>query len=176
LLRAYWHEWIPRWSDDFARFSAALLPTWGLPHTATDDERALFVRPGRAARDALLLVCSASYDMADMLCDALRVYGYRAVWQPDRETTRAVGVSAVIWDGRMEDGHKIAELRAVYPAAPIVALVDFPRLDEVLQAELAGATAVMGKPFMLDELYRQVDQLLAGPTKTATNLPEKGAA
>jgi CheY-like chemotaxis protein len=45
------------------------------------------------------------------------------------------------------------------PATPIVAIVDFPRVEDRDRAMAAGAAAVLSKPLLLDDLFWQLDQL-----------------
>ena len=46
------------------------------------------------------------------------------------------------------------------PTVPIVALLGFPRVEDRDRALAAGATAVLAKPLLLDDLFWQLDQLI----------------
>jgi CheY-like chemotaxis protein len=43
--------------------------------------------------------------------------------------------------------------------APVVALAGFPRADNVARALAAGISAVIAKPYLLDDLCWQIEQL-----------------
>jgi CheY-like chemotaxis protein len=79
-----------------------------------------------------------------------------------------LSVDAVLCDlefgGTAEQLSTLAALKAVTGAAPLIALVGFPRLDDVSRLQSAGATAVVSKPFLTGDLLWQIEQLL--PTKS----------
>jgi CheY-like chemotaxis protein len=82
------------------------------------------------------------------------------------------GVTLGIYDALRLDSAERERMRrfalAVRPA-PVMALVDFPRVADVEHWRAAGAAAVLSKPVNLDDLFWQLDQLLL------TNLPARCA-
>jgi DNA-binding NarL/FixJ family response regulator len=65
---------------------------------------------------------------------------------------------------------QLACFAATISPAPVVALVDFPRLAECEEVRAAGAAVVMPKPCLLDDLLWQVKQVLH--RETPASLPE----
>jgi AmiR/NasT family two-component response regulator len=83
------------------------------------------------------------------------------------ELFRRESIIAGIWEGRQLDAHECARLKQFCGElaarnAPVVAVLDFPRLDRCAQAYELGAAAVVGKPWdnasLLETLRRAVQQ------------------
>jgi len=156
-VRVYWHQWSARWGQELARLRAGLCPTWGLPPTATDEERLM-----QAAREpapqgqGLVVLVSRHPAVADLLGEACRQAGYATVCEtsvPHRP--RFQGAKAVVFDATDCEGEEARELDALasaLPKVPILALMDFPRLEDRHRAIAHGATAVLAKPLLLDDL------------------------
>nr|NIL96717.1 hypothetical protein [Planctomycetales bacterium]NIP68851.1 hypothetical protein [Planctomycetales bacterium] len=70
MLRTYWHHWLPHWSSELRQFVRHQLTTWGLPTTASDDERWIGAAPLPQGGQGLILIQSATWDMAEMLCQS----------------------------------------------------------------------------------------------------------
>lgn len=65
-------------------------------------------------------------------------------------------IAAGIWVGGQLDAVEeldLANFRGWLPVeSPLVALLDFPRRDRIRRAEQLGVTAVLGKPWRIDQL------------------------
>jgi len=48
------------------------------------------------------------------------------------------------------------------PVAPIVALLDFPRIEDRRRALAAGAQAILSKPLQVDDLFWELDRRKKG--------------
>ena len=92
--------------------------------------------------------------MERLLSDTCRKAGYATAWLHPRSPSRIQGAVAAIYDGALLDTSgldAITELiRGVAPA-PVLALLDAPRIQDVRQARSLGAE-VLAKPFRVDEL------------------------
>jgi len=161
MLRTYWHCWLAHWKRDFLRFSDSQLPTWGLPTTATDDERTLFCHPREVSSGKFLAVRSQCDDLADMLCTVCRRWGFGAVWLDPRCPPRIEGPAAILWEGNPTRLHDLRTVRQMYPETPVLALIDFPRWEDVRQVELLGPATVLSKPLNLDDLFSRLEDLLS---------------
>jgi DNA-binding NarL/FixJ family response regulator len=67
----------------------------------------------------------------------------------------ATGVEIVLWDAglaSLTDFSELARLKSAYPGASIIALADFPRIEDQQRLLDAGVAAVLSKPVMLAEL------------------------
>ncbi|HEX3997366.1 MAG TPA: hypothetical protein VHX65_02335 [Pirellulales bacterium] len=167
-LRNYWHQWLPRMGPQFERAARGQRPVWSLPTTATDDERLLATvergeLPQRTpASRGLIAVLLSSGVMARAVCDACPTRGYACIWLPHGREKYLAGVRAVIWDAPpvVESwAGSMAQLRQAWKDTPIVALAGFPRIEDVERLRAAGAAAVVSKPFLLDDLFWQIEQL-----------------
>jgi AmiR/NasT family two-component response regulator len=75
---------------------------------------------------------------------------------------------AAIWDGGQLSGGELAALREFaarvhtsHAAAPVIVLLDFPRVEHLQAARDAGAAAVLGKPYQVAHLVNELDRLIA---------------
>jgi hypothetical protein len=162
-LRYYWHQWIARMAPEFARLAAGECPVWGLPLTATDDER-LFALPGDPPkRDrGLLAIHTRNAETASALCDAAARRGFGAVWVRSRPMPYLSGVRAAIWEatrGTPDEARELAAWRSALGDVAMVALLDFPRVEDRDFARAAGAALIVSKPFWLDDLFGQIERL-----------------
>ena len=160
LIRTVWHQWIPSWADDFQARTVTRLPGWGLPETAADEER-LLARAARRwpSRSGLIAIASRRFDTAELHGEACRLRGYSTAWLKNGEDLLRIGRPAlVIWDGDTDQMAELSSIRA-NSSAPIVALIDFPRADDVRRATEAGAAAVLSRPTSWDCLFWHLDRL-----------------
>ena len=75
---------------------------------------------------------------------------------------RVGGATAILWDGsdcRGEECEELRRLAAAMAPTPLVALLDFPRIEDFERAEAAGAAAVLSKPLQLADLFWELDRL-----------------
>ncbi len=92
--------------------------------------------------------------MEALLSGACRKAGYATAWVHPRQAARVRGTAAAIYDGASLDTAGLAELRQLsvtVSPAPLLALLDAPRIQDVRLARTLGA-AVLAKPFCIDEL------------------------
>jgi CheY-like chemotaxis protein len=165
-LRYYWHQWIARLAPEFARAERGECPGWALPTTVTDEERLLALEYPRPTLDrGLLTIHTRGAETAAALCAAAASRGFGAVWIRSRRMPQVSGVRAAIWTaarGAAEEARELAEWRAILGGVPIVALVNFPRIEDRELLLAAGATLVVSKPFWLDDLFGPLERLLDG--------------
>jgi hypothetical protein len=163
-VRVYWHQWPARCGRELAGLAGGLRGSWTLPATAGDEERLLALNPAPGARrEGLIVVCAQQVEMGDWLADACRQRGYATVWVRPGESVRPGGARAAIFDGADADAVEADQLRGLAESlepAPVVALLDFPRIEDQARAVRAGAAAVLSKPLLLEDLFWQLDRLL----------------
>jgi len=164
-IRIYWHEWSARVEREFACLRKGEPSTWALPITAGEEERLLLAaeRP-YTQREGLIAICSPQFEMHEWLAAACAGRGYRSVWLRPHRTVRVEGATAAIFDGnecRAEEIEAIERLARSLDQIPIIALLDFPRVDDRNRALAAGARAVLSKPLRIDDLFWQIDRFLA---------------
>ena len=165
-IRIYWHQWPARFEQELGRLRDGVCSSWALPITASEEERFLAMADvPLPRREGLIAIATPQFEMQDWLSTACRRSGYATVWlRPDRPV-RIEGARAAIFDASGSTGDKLAALRrlaAALASAPIVALWDFPRVEDRDRALAAGARAVLSKPLVLEDLFWQIDKLLVG--------------
>ncbi|HLA85051.1 MAG TPA: hypothetical protein VJL29_09670 [Thermoguttaceae bacterium] len=165
VIRLYWHQWRPQAERELARLIADGGSTWSLPSTATDEERLLARTPEAADANSLdvegglglVALCADRADIHDWLSAALVRRGYSTAWLRPGEPVRLQGVRAAVFDAGLADRHETISLHELAvklgPRVPIVALADFPRIENHDRLLAAGASAVLSKPLLLDDLF-----------------------
>jgi hypothetical protein len=136
---------------------------WSLPPTATDEERLLEIskRPQRGNR-GLLAIHSRDAEMAAVLCDAAGSRGFAAVWVREPSMSHIAGIRAGVWNATTSSAGEAQEMnrwRAALGGVPTAALIDFPRIEDRQRFLEAGAAAIVSKPFWLDDVFWQIEQL-----------------
>jgi len=170
-IRIYWHQWLPQCQRELDALGKGYCPAWGLPMTATDEERLL--RPAvelLVGESGLVAIHSQWYEMYCWLSEACRRRGYSTIWLRPGGTIRLEGARAAIFDGTdcgRAEVDRLEQMAAALAPAPVVALLDFPRIEDHDRAIAAGAGAVMSKPLLLDDLFWQLNRLLRDQPNSA---------
>jgi hypothetical protein len=159
-VRVYWHQWPARCGQELGRLAQGECPAWGLPVTASEEERLLAEAVvSWPPRHGLIAICARSFDVAEMLATACRSCGYATVWLRPSRPGRVTGVAAAVFDGSDlcdPESDDLRRLAASIRPAPVVALLDFPRVEDRDRALASGATAVLSKPLQLGDLRASI--------------------
>ncbi|MBI3468929.1 MAG: hypothetical protein HY000_38485 [Planctomycetes bacterium] len=173
--RLYWHQWQAHCALDEIQMAAGVCPSWGLPVTATEEDRLLWAaeHPAPVFLDKgkeLPIVGILSNQQAtwEWLASACEQLGCRAIWlRPDQVHER---LSVILW-GYAGDPSEESQLSAVLASQsdrpPVLALVTFPRAGDLQDLSRLGVTALIGKPVRLDELRWHLQSLQGGVERTA---------
>ena len=165
-IRIYWHQWHVRAERELRRLMQRQCPSWGLPVTATEEERLLASAAQTPPRgQGLVAIHAGGFAMGDWLSEACRTCGYSTVWLRPSNYTHVEGAVAAIFDGSDLDGEELDQLRRFTHAlghTPVIALLDFPRIEDERRAIAAGAAAVLSKPLNIDDLFWQLDEAVGG--------------
>ena len=165
-LRAYWHQWTPRWQRQLARWRGRACPVWGQPLTAVEEENWLADAQPENRRSGLVVVRAAAKETATALADACRSHGYDTATVPPGQAAQFSSATATLWDATAEqaaDAELVQRLSRQAGGAPIVALLSFPRGEHCDRAMAAGVAAVIAKPLLLEDLFWYLDRLAASP-------------
>jgi CheY-like chemotaxis protein len=162
-LTTYWHQWAARFGGEVEIVRRGGNPGWALPLTATADEQILAATDSsfQQSRSGTIAICASSATAAASLVDLCRAAGYDTWIVADDGRIRASGASAVLWDTTVEqmtDTRRVAELRGRLSGAPLVAIVGFPRTEDVESAQRAGIAAVVSKPLLAGDLFWHLDR------------------
>lgn len=159
VLRLYWHQGEARLQE----FLAESNPLWSHPRTATEVERLLDLPAPRVSGQQNLIAIGTETSIAYQGLAATCVEaGYATAWIAPRQLTMIQGAAAGIWDesqlpGSLEPWHAFAShLRN----APVVALVNFPRLADYQRLQNQGIDQLIAKPFMNTDLIGAIEQQL----------------
>lgn len=158
VIRLYWHQWM-RLLPEIAALEAGRSSAWSLPATATEEERLLWAASQAwPARRGLAAIVSDDYATAQWLIDACRSRGLATVWACRAQRVAVQGADFVLWDVVSPDDTRaeLSRLTAAFPQSKIIALANFPRLDDERHWRSAGVAAVLAKPFLLSDLFGQM--------------------
>ena len=166
VIRLYWHQAPDRCQRELRHLIEGRGSTWGLPITATEEERLLAAaQTPLPQRQGAIAIYTRLGAMETWLAAVCRRCGYATVWQRGPHYARLQGVTAAIYDGSDLSGEEVEEVRRLASAlspAPLLVLLDFPRIEDHRRALAAGAAGVLAKPLLLDDLLGQLDRAVAG--------------
>ncbi len=157
--RIYWYHFETWWQTTQRQWRAGRPTSWQNLHTMPIENREKTASAAETPFQApkLVAIDAPDADAPDALLVACDAIGYSALWTPTwRAGPLSSPPSAGIWVGgqlNQDEEQRLARFCKRLPAdVPLVALLDFPRRDRVERATELGATAVLGKPWRLDDL------------------------
>ncbi len=165
VVRLYWHEWETRLGDLWRSPDREDTSVWRLPRTAQAGERTMSV-PLPRTPERLVAVRTRNAASFNALAEALRSAGLTAVWVAPEQPWRVQGAAVLLWEGDVHRAGDLAELQRLAVAlrrAVVVALVNFPRPEDVRRVRELGATSVLAKPFLVSALLRRIEAALQTP-------------
>jgi len=167
VLRLYWYDLAGWWQAALRRLDTGLCPLWSLPFDHPFAGRYSTENPlltptvteptgtETTATETTVLVAATDYAVYETLAAALQPRAVVFRWQAAETPEKA---AAGIWDGGQLSNRELASLthfcRQV--TGPVIALLDFPRVEHLQQTRAAGATAVFAKPYIVEELIAAV--------------------
>lgn len=166
--RTYWHQWPARCRRQFLRLTMGHSCSWALPFTASEEERLLvdseasplLSKEGTGQCRGLVAIHSQSRKAAEWLSATCRGRELATVWQGDSAFARVDGATAGIFDGTDLCGDECDDLKRFVIAlrpAPVVALLSFPRIEDHRLALSAGASVVLSKPLLVEDLLDEIE-------------------
>jgi hypothetical protein len=164
--------WPARFARELEILGRGANPIWSLPPTATAEEQVLAVaeRGFRATRRGTLAICAASASAAAALADLCHAAGYatrmESSYRLQASGSRSLAPdveppACLLWDatvGEIRDPARAGTVRAMGHGAPVVAIVGFPRPEDVELARHNGISAVLAKPLAADDLFWQIER------------------
>lgn len=150
------------WLDDWLNTSVA--STRPAPLTATPAELALWEseRP-LCSGQGTLVIRARTFDEYETWADACAAAGYGVVWDSERYPAWVRNAAAVVWIGAGEPAVDADAMRSLVRRcgdAPLLALLNFPRHDDVDLARACGARQVLSKPLSNHDFLRELALLL----------------
>jgi hypothetical protein len=184
--RIYWYDFPAWWRRQLKLRTAGRCPDWARPFDFGTQRvprisdcgfrQSLIRNPKSEFRNhqknsqGVIVLRTGWRDTAAALADIFQRAGYATIWHRLSPSACMVrGVAAGIWDGGQLDDREAHDLAAycralARDAAPVIALMDFPRRDRVDYALQLGASAVHGKPWRNNELIAAVEECVIGAT------------
>lgn len=162
-IRVYWHQWHARAQQELGWLRQGVGAAWALPMTASEEERILaLAEQPIGQREGLVAIVSPHFAMQEWLAAACRRHGYSTLWLRPTAVPPHAGFTAAIFDTtecRNEAQEALARWAAAVRPAPVIALLDFPRVDDRDRALAAGAAAVLSKPLLIEDLFWVLDRV-----------------
>jgi hypothetical protein len=166
VARLYWHEFPAWWRRQLTLRASARCPDWArLGNSGSRIAECGWGRLGNRNPQSeirnskgVVVLRARDRDTAETLAEVLTRAGYATIWQrSNRQHAVIHGATVGIWDDGQLSKREANELARfcrtiVGQGVPVVALLDFPRVDCVGHALQLGAAAVLGKPWHNGEL------------------------
>lgn len=159
VLRLVWYELFPWWQAARHGMQSGTCPPWSAPLQHPQSGRL----PVDSMREKIALSGVVSIDAQDFavfecLTDALAKYGLTTVWSRANQKDGLQKSSAGIWDGGQLDTRDVQRLTTFCQQidGPIAVLLDFPRVEQFHLARSVGASAVFGKPYVVEEVVQEL--------------------
>lgn len=159
VLRIHAQNWSLFWREQLDRLRRGLSPIWALPATATDAERVVARSGWQISGSFSAAIQSPDAEMRSLLRRMLALNECRCREVPMDGHELVTPVEVAVWDSAIPDHSAYSALRwfsRLVEPAPVVALVAFARLSQRERFLQCGASAVVAKPFFVDELMAQL--------------------
>ena len=164
VLRVYWHQWNARCDAELLPLMRGECSSWSLPRTAAPAEEALHVSRRAIPRRQGLVVIRAPREIEyEALADVCGLLGASTIWLPPQRTANVQRADLLVWDSDGCRAHELDRLRDLanqLKPARVLALLGFPRREDVVQARAAGADRILSKPHLLGDLLVCLSDLL----------------
>jgi hypothetical protein len=168
VSRVFWYQFPAWWFLQAKLRAAGLCPDWARPGNfgcRISDCRLQNIELWNRRKASLGVVALRTHrrETAEALASVFRRAGYSTLWHksPAAEINTH-GLLAGVWDGGQLDEREGDDLSRfcrglVRDAAPVVAVLDYPRRDSYDRALECGAAMVLGKPWRNDELIASIE-------------------
>jgi CheY-like chemotaxis protein len=163
VIRSYWHQWPARWQQELARLRLGRCPAWGLPITASEEDRLLLrAEEPITTGQGLVVLYARQPEVLEGLSAICRAAGYSTVGVQSLDAARVEGATVAIFDGTDgsdEELSCLAQFSQNLPRVPMIVLLNFPRVEDRDRVLAAGATAVLSKPLLLEDLCGELGRV-----------------
>jgi hypothetical protein len=155
VARLYWYDFPNWWRWQLSRYASGLCPDWVTPFSKETLWPVAKNPKSKTRCRAGVIVLSTEYSgTAETVADVLTSAGFATVQNPRGRSNPFVrGATAAIWEGGQLSDDEADDLtrfcqRFSHDGTPVIALLDFPRHDAFLRARTAGASTVLGTPWL----------------------------
>lgn len=182
VVRLYWYEFAPWWRAAAEEIARGGTPAWSAPLDDPRAGQASAIDPSavESRERGMVAVDAVDFAVFETLAAALAPWGWGSAWTPrHRPELFQTGEPTVppvagIWDGgqlsenelaslaafaarlqRTNDGERDADRRP-----PVIALLDFPRVEHLAAVQHAGGAAILAKPYQVAHLANELERLV----------------
>ncbi len=163
VLRLYWYELPGWWASAMNMVQQGACPPWSQPFEGPAAGRTL--DGSQMAHSGIIAIDCKLISTWEALSAALKNFGADCHWTRRGELGQLPShVAAGIWDGGQLEPLEVERLTKFAQAirecgGVVIALLDFPRREHLDLVREAGCHAVLGKPYVVDELVSRIAAL-----------------
>ncbi|MDA1054158.1 MAG: hypothetical protein O3C40_27230 [Planctomycetota bacterium] len=161
VTRVYWHEFVPRIAEELTGANAR--GRLVMPRTFTESELSGITASLPECRPrGLVVIRAGSLASYEPIAEACYAIGHSTVWASPRQPAFVKGAAAAIWDVAASietDGAELGRFAKQKHRAPVIAIIGFPRASDRQLAFDCGASCVVSKPYLLQELWTELTRL-----------------
>lgn len=163
VIRVYWHQFVPRMAEELVSINRR--GRLSLPRTFTEVEvhNANIAIPDVKPR-GMVVIRAATLDVYESLADTCSVIGHATVWENARQAAFVRGAVAALWDvgSSIEfDQCALRDFTSRVAPAPTMVVAGFPRPSDRELAIDCGASAIVSKPFLQQEIWCELARVTA---------------
>jgi CheY-like chemotaxis protein len=168
-LRSYWHQAQSRIGAEIKRLASGEPARSTLAATATDEEIHLAAEtPLPLESPVLVLIYASEREAGTALLDVCCELGCHGIWTKQLQGTVTNDVDLAICDLRsdeLSDMRTSQQLRQIVGEVPLLAVVGFPRPEDLEAAYGNGFVGMISKPFELSDVAWQLRNATAETSK-----------
>ena len=182
VVRLYWYEFAPWWRAALQEIACGGAPAWSTPlnDPRAGQASAHFSLSVERTDGGAIAVDAIDFSVFESLAGALAPWGWTCVWSPRHRPELIASESkgprpvAGIWDGGQLSDNELASLAtfasrlkfangaasgAEVRPAPVIALLDFPRVEHLTDVKRVGGAAILAKPYQVAHLAMELERL-----------------
>ncbi len=159
VLRLVWYELSPWWQAARHSMQSGACPPWSAPLVHPQSGRlSVDLSSEKIALSGIVAIGATDFAVFESLSDALADYGLTTTWFRDEQIGDLQKSAAGIWDGGQLDERDLQRLTDFCRRieGPVAVLLDFPRAEHFQLARSVGASAVFGKPYVVEEVVQEL--------------------
>ncbi len=154
-----WHQWESRFQKFCVQTNDGVKSDWELPLTASVSDRVRDFSVNPALTQQLsggkFLISSEDRTSFESISDLLNVYQCTTCWHESQsDEVVPSDFSAICVDGNTASSNfldRVRQLKSRYEGLPVIAMLNFPRKQDLNSLAELGVQEVVSKPYTADE-------------------------
>jgi hypothetical protein len=172
VTRVYWHEFVSRMAEELTGTNSR--GRLAMPRTFTESEFSGVTLPLPEIRPrGLVVIRATSLETYEAIADACLAIGHSTVWENPRQPAFVTGATAAIWDVAASidfDRAKLDRFSKRMQPTPVVAMIGFPRESDRQLALECGASSIVSKPYLRQELWTELARVTSSCSPAAEQI------